>query len=83
MISLAAANRISVPIPRPSETASPSAATPSTPWRSEPRLGDIRQADISELSSYFNAYVILGPDVFIQVALGFEDCANEMTRKPL
>lgn len=45
--------------------------------------GDSRQAEISELSSYFNAYVIHGPDAFVEVALGFDDYERAMTRKLL
>lgn len=47
----------------------------------DPNTGDIRQAEISELSSYFNAEVILGPDAFVQTALGFADYARAMTEK--
>lgn len=43
--------------------------------------GDSRQAEISELSSYFNAYVIHGPTSFVEVALGFEDYERAMVRK--
>lgn len=43
--------------------------------------GDQRQAEISELSSYFRAEVIAGPDAFVQTALGFEDYANAMIQK--
>lgn len=46
-----------------------------------PDLGDIRQAEIAELSSYFRAEVILGPDAFVQTALGFSDYARAMTQK--
>ncbi|MEM9551459.1 MAG: DUF1194 domain-containing protein [Pseudomonadota bacterium] len=46
-----------------------------------PQIGDIRQTEISELSSYFQAYVITGPDAFVQTALGFEDYENAMIRK--
>ena len=44
-------------------------------------MGDIRQADIAELSSYFRAEVVLGPDAFVQTALGFADYARAMTQK--
>ncbi len=43
--------------------------------------GDNRQAEIGELSSYFNAYVIRGPSSFVEVALGFEDYEQAMVRK--
>ncbi len=45
--------------------------------------GDIRQAEIGELSAYFRAEVILGPDAFLEVALGFEDYARAMEVKLL
>lgn len=44
---------------------------------------DRRQAQIGELSSYFNAHVIRGPGAFVQVALGFRDYERAMTRKLL
>lgn len=43
--------------------------------------GDRRQIEISELSSYFKAYVISGPDAFVETALGFEDFEAAMIRK--
>lgn len=43
--------------------------------------GDGRQNDIGELSSYFHAEVITGPDAFVQTALGFDDYAAAMTQK--
>jgi hypothetical protein len=46
-----------------------------------PATGDRRQVEIGELSSYFRAEVITGPDAFVQTALGFEDYANAMTLK--
>lgn len=45
--------------------------------------GDIRQAEIGELSAYYKAEVILGPDAFVQTAIGFEDYARAMTEKLL
>ncbi|KIN64396.1 Von Willebrand factor type A domain protein [Sulfitobacter noctilucicola] len=47
----------------------------------DPNTGDIRQAEIAELSSYFRAEVILGPDAFVQTAIGFADYARAMTEK--
>ena len=47
----------------------------------DPNVGDIRQAEIAELSSYFRAEVILGPDAFVQTAIGFSDYARAMTEK--
>jgi len=48
-----------------------------------PRGGDARQEEIGALSSYFRAWVILGPGAFVQTALGFEDYQAAMTRKLL
>lgn len=47
----------------------------------DPDMGDIRQAEIAELSSYFRAEVVLGPDAFVQTAIGFTDYARAMTQK--
>lgn len=49
----------------------------------DPTSGDIRQGDIAELSAYFRAEVIIGPDAFIEVALGFDDYASAMEIKIL
>ncbi|QUJ77100.1 DUF1194 domain-containing protein [Sulfitobacter albidus] len=49
----------------------------------DPSFGDVRQADIAELSAYFNADVILGPGAFVEVALGFEGYAEAMEVKLL
>ena len=46
-----------------------------------PSLGDVRQSDIGELTSYFRAEVIIGPDAFVQTALGFGDYARAMREK--
>jgi len=43
--------------------------------------GDDRQAQIGELTSYFDAYVIRGPGRFVEVALGFEDYERAMVQK--
>ncbi|WP_293452491.1 DUF1194 domain-containing protein [Planktotalea sp.] len=43
--------------------------------------GDSRQTEISELSAYFEAYVIHGTNSFVEVALGFEDYEHAMVRK--
>ncbi|MFK7761636.1 MAG: DUF1194 domain-containing protein [Roseobacter sp.] len=43
--------------------------------------GDARQTGIGELSSYFRAEVITGPNAFVQTALGFEDYAAAMAQK--
>jgi hypothetical protein len=47
----------------------------------DPNIGDVRQAEIGELSSYFRAEVIVGPDAFVQTALGFADYARAMEEK--
>ena len=46
-----------------------------------PRLGDVRQVEIAELSSYFRANVIIGPDAFVQTALGFAAFEEAMVQK--
>jgi len=46
-----------------------------------PSIGDARQTEIGELSSYFNAEVIVGRDAFVQTALGFDAYAEAMQRK--
>lgn len=47
----------------------------------DPIIGDTRQVEISRLSSYFRAEVILGPDAFVETTLGFNGYAAAMTRK--
>ncbi|AAV94560.1 DUF1194 domain-containing protein [Ruegeria pomeroyi] len=42
---------------------------------------DLRQTQIGELSAYYGAWVILGPDAFVEVALGYEDYQAAMERK--
>ena len=44
---------------------------------------DIRQAEIAELSSYFRAEVLFGPDAFLETALGFDAFEAAMVRKLL
>lgn len=46
-----------------------------------PAGADRRQSDITELSAYFQAEVIIGKDAFVQTAIGFEDYADAMTQK--
>ena len=46
-------------------------------------VGDRRQMQIGELSSYYRAYVIEGPDSFVEAAIGFEDYEAAMVRKLL
>ena len=48
-----------------------------------PRIGDDRQVEITELTSYFRAHVLYGPDAFLEVALGYGDYAAAMKRKLL
>lgn len=47
----------------------------------DPSIGDVRQSDIGELSSYYNAHVILGPDAFVLTAIGYADYARAMRNK--
>lgn len=49
----------------------------------DPNIGDTRQAEIGELSSYFRAEVMVGPDAFVHTAIGFNDYARAMTQKLL
>lgn len=49
----------------------------------DPNISDIRQAEIGELSSYFRAEVMIGPDAFVHTAIGFNDYARAMTQKLL
>ncbi|WP_415921060.1 DUF1194 domain-containing protein [Tateyamaria sp. SN6-1] len=46
-----------------------------------PSIGDLRQAELSGLSRYYQSNVIVGADSFVETALGFEDYAAAMTRK--
>jgi len=48
-----------------------------------PDIGDLLQSEIGELTSYFRSEVILGPDAFVEAALGFEDFEASMVRKLL
>jgi hypothetical protein len=45
--------------------------------------GDDTLGGVAELSAYFSAKIIQGPQAFVEVALGYEDYANAMTRKLL
>ncbi len=47
----------------------------------DPRQGDQRQVQVGELSAYYNTWVILGPDAFVEVALGFDAYEHAMARK--
>lgn len=49
----------------------------------DPAAGDARQSEIAQLSAYFTAEVILGPEAFVEVALGFEEYASAMEVKLL
>jgi len=46
-----------------------------------PAFGDTRAADIGELSSYYNAFVVTKPAGFVVTALGFEDFERAMITK--
>lgn len=48
-----------------------------------PRSGERRQTEIAELTAYFDAWVIMGADAFVETALGFGDYQAAMTRKLL
>lgn len=47
----------------------------------DPSSGDRRYVQVGELSAYYNAWVITGPNAFVEVALGFEAYKEAMTRK--
>ncbi len=47
------------------------------------RNGNLRQTAIGELAAYFTAEVILGPDAFVEMALGFASYAEAMEIKLL
>lgn len=47
----------------------------------DPNQGDNRSVQIGELSAYYKTSVILGPDAFVEVALGFEAYEDAMIRK--
>lgn len=47
----------------------------------DPVIGDTRQVEISRLSAYFQAEVIIGSDAFVETSLGFSQYAAAMTRK--
>lgn len=47
------------------------------------RSANNRDLQIGELTAYYTAYVIRGPDAFVETALGFEDYAEAMRRKLL
>lgn len=49
----------------------------------DPKEGDRRYVQVGELSAYYSAWVILGPNAFVEVALGFEAYEEAMTRKLL
>jgi len=42
---------------------------------------DTRLMGLGELSAYYGAYVIHGPDAFVETALGFDDYERAMVRK--
>ncbi|MEM7320222.1 MAG: DUF1194 domain-containing protein [Pseudomonadota bacterium] len=46
-----------------------------------PAVGDYRQSQVGELAAYFQHWVVVGPDGFVETALGFEDYESAMVRK--
>lgn len=48
-----------------------------------PAQGDRRMVEVGELVAYYEAYVISGPDSFVETALGFDDYEAAMQRKLL
>lgn len=46
-----------------------------------PSTGDRRMVEIGELASYYKAYVISGPNAFVETAIGFRDFEAAMVRK--
>lgn len=48
-----------------------------------PATGDTRQIELGELSAYFRAWVITGPDAFVETATGFHEYHAAMVRKLL
>lgn len=46
-------------------------------------VGEDRDEIVAELSAYFRAEVIRGPNAFVEVALGYEDYEKAMVRKLL
>ncbi len=71
--------------PRPQGVAAPPGVTVNALaiGADAPAVGDERQVRISELTAYFRAEVIRGPDAFVEAALGFEDYEDAMRRKLL
>ncbi|MDX1742473.1 MAG: DUF1194 domain-containing protein [Ruegeria sp.] len=47
----------------------------------DPSHSDKRYVQVGELSAYYNTWVILGPNAFVEVALGFDAFEDAMTRK--
>lgn len=70
--------------PRPQDVVLPDFTVNALVIGAAQRLSrDERAADIKELSSYFDAYVIRGAGAFVEIAIGFEDYATAMERKLL
>lgn len=67
--------------PRPQDVASPGWLTINGLTIGERRAGF--DPSLDELSEYFEANVLRGPDAFVETALGFADYENAMTRKLL
>ncbi len=47
----------------------------------DPNNGDARYVQVGELSAYYNAWVVLGPNAFVESALGFEAYEDAIARK--
>lgn len=45
--------------------------------------GEARRVELGELVSYFSAWVLVGPDAFVETAVGFTDYEAAMVRKLL
>ncbi|MFZ5961980.1 DUF1194 domain-containing protein [Thalassococcus sp. BH17M4-6] len=69
------------PRPQDSHDALPDAVTVNALVIGAPARADQISPGIGELSAYFRAYVIHGPDAFVETALGFEDFEAAMVRK--
>lgn len=48
-----------------------------------PSIGDLRETQVGELGRYFQAYVIMGEDAFVESAIGYDDYRDAMARKLL
>lgn len=69
------------PHPRESHAALGAGITVNALVIGEPARSDQVSPGLGELSAYFRAYVIHGPDAFVETALGFDDFEAAMVRK--